>query len=70
MARMFERQVMELHVACRVTLLNRFSQLGCPTTALVSAMASLCLKKPTPHDDGCYMKCPQAYSWPSVKVSS
>jgi len=37
MARTFERQVVELHV--RVALLNRFTQLGCPTTVLVAAMA-------------------------------
>ena len=37
MARTFERQVVELHV--RVALLNRFTQLGCPTTVPVAAMA-------------------------------
>ncbi len=37
MARTFERQVVELHV--RVALLNRFTQLGCPITVLVAAMA-------------------------------
>lgn len=37
MARTFERQVVELHV--RVALLNRFSQLGRPTTVPVAAMA-------------------------------
>jgi hypothetical protein len=36
MARTFERQVVELHV--RVALLNRFTQLGRPTTVLVVAM--------------------------------
>lgn len=35
MARTFERQVVELHV--RVALLNRFTQLGRPTTASVAA---------------------------------
>lgn len=39
MARMFERQVVELHV--RVALLNRFTQLGRPVTAPVVAMAQL-----------------------------
>ena len=37
MARTFERQVTELHI--RVALLNRFTQLGCPTTVPVLAMA-------------------------------
>jgi hypothetical protein len=37
MARTFERQVAELHV--RVALLNRFTQLGRPTTVPVVAMA-------------------------------
>ena len=37
MARTFERQVVESHV--RVTLLNRFTQLGRPTTVPVAAMA-------------------------------
>ena len=37
MARTFERQVTELHV--RVALLNRFTQLGCPTTVPVAVMA-------------------------------
>ncbi|GKT20265.1 IS5 family transposase [Acidovorax sp. SUPP3334] len=37
MARTFERQVVELHV--RVALLNRFTQLGCPTTVPVSVPA-------------------------------
>ena len=37
MARTFVRQVVELHV--RVALLNRFTQLGRPTTVLVTAMA-------------------------------
>ena len=37
MARTFERQVVELHV--RVALLNRFTQLGCPTTVPVASMA-------------------------------
>ena len=37
MARTFERQVVELHV--RVALLNRFTQIGRPTTVAVSAMA-------------------------------
>ncbi|MBP8285281.1 MAG: IS5 family transposase [Rhodoferax sp.] len=37
MARTFERQVTELHV--RVALLNRFTQLGCPTTVPVSVPA-------------------------------
>ena len=37
MARTFERQVVELHV--RVILLNRFTQIGRPTTVAVSAMA-------------------------------
>jgi hypothetical protein len=37
MARTFERQVVELHV--RVALLNRFTQLGRPTTVPVLAMA-------------------------------
>ena len=37
MARTFERQVVELHV--RVTLLNRFTQIGRPTTMAVRAMA-------------------------------
>ena len=37
MARTFERQVVELHV--RVALLNRFTQLGRPTTVPVVAMA-------------------------------
>lgn len=37
MARTFERQVVELHV--RVALLNRFTQLGRPTTVPVTAMA-------------------------------
>ena len=37
MARTFERQVTELHV--RVALLNRFTQLGRPTTVPVAAMA-------------------------------
>jgi hypothetical protein len=37
MARTFERQVVELHV--RVALLNRFTQLGRPTTVPVPAMA-------------------------------
>lgn len=36
-ARTFERQVVELHI--RVTLLNRFSQLGRPQTAPVATMA-------------------------------
>jgi len=39
MARTFECQVVELHV--RVALLNRFTQLGRPTTVPVAAMASL-----------------------------
>ena len=39
MARTFQRQVAELHV--RVALLNRFTQLGRPTTVPVLAMASL-----------------------------
>lgn len=41
MARTFERQVTQLHV--RVALLNRLTQLGCPTTVPVSvpAMAQL-----------------------------
>ncbi len=39
MAHTFERQVVELHV--RVALLNRFTQLGCPTTVPVAAMAWL-----------------------------
>ncbi len=39
MARTFERQVVELRV--RVALLNRFTQLGRPTTVPVVAMASL-----------------------------
>jgi hypothetical protein len=39
MARTFERQVVELHV--RVARLNRFTQLGRPTTVPVAAMASL-----------------------------
>ena len=34
MARTFERQVVELHV--RVSLLNRFSQLGRPKTVVVA----------------------------------
>ena len=37
MARTFERQVVELHV--RVAVLNRFTQLGRPTTVPVAAMA-------------------------------
>ena len=37
MARTFERQVTELHV--RVALLNRFTQLGRPTTVAVPSMA-------------------------------
>mgnify|MGYP006194718883 CR=1 FL=1 len=37
MARTFERQVVELHV--RVALLNRFTQLGRPTTVSVGAVA-------------------------------
>ena len=37
MARTFERQVVELHV--RVALLNRFTQIGRPTTVAVAAMA-------------------------------
>ena len=37
MARTFERQVVELHV--RVALLNRFTQLGCPTTVPVASVA-------------------------------
>ena len=37
MARTFERQVVELHV--RVALLNRFTQLGRPSTVPVGAMA-------------------------------
>lgn len=37
MARTFERQVTELHI--RVALLNHFTQLGCPTTVPVLAMA-------------------------------
>jgi hypothetical protein len=37
MARTFERQVVELHV--RVAALNRFTQLGRPTTVPVAAMA-------------------------------
>jgi hypothetical protein len=37
MARTFERQVVELHV--RAALLNRFTQLGHPTTVPVAAMA-------------------------------
>ena len=37
MARTFERQVAELHV--RVALLNRFTQLGRPTTVAVAAVA-------------------------------
>jgi hypothetical protein len=37
MARTFEPQVVELHV--RVALLNRFTQLGRPTTVPVAAMA-------------------------------
>lgn len=36
-ARTFERQVVELHV--RVALLNRFTQLGRPTTVPVGSMA-------------------------------
>jgi hypothetical protein len=39
MARTFERQVVELHV--RVARLNRFTQLGRPTTVPVVAMAQL-----------------------------
>jgi hypothetical protein len=39
MARTFERQVVELYV--RVALLNRFTQLGRPTTLPVLAMAQL-----------------------------
>ena len=39
MARTFERQVAALHV--RVALLNRFTQLGRPTTMPVAAMAWL-----------------------------
>jgi hypothetical protein len=39
MARTLERQVVELHV--RVALLNRFTQLGRPTTVPVLAMAWL-----------------------------
>jgi hypothetical protein len=42
MARTFERQVVELHV--RVALLNRFTQLGRPTTVPVAAMAQLRLR--------------------------
>ena len=37
MARTFERQVVELHV--RVALLNRFTQIGRPTTVAMAAMA-------------------------------
>ena len=37
MARTFERQVVALHV--RVAFLNRFTQIGCPTTAPVAAVA-------------------------------
>jgi hypothetical protein len=37
MARTFERKVTELHV--RVALLNRFTQLGRPTTEPVAEMA-------------------------------
>lgn len=37
MARTFERQVAESHV--RVALFNRFTQLGCPTTVPVAAVA-------------------------------
>jgi hypothetical protein len=37
MARTFERQVVELHV--RLALLNRFTQLGRPTTLSVAATA-------------------------------
>ena len=37
MARTFERHVTELHV--RVAQLNRFTQLGRPTTVCVTAMA-------------------------------
>ena len=37
MARTFEPQVVELYV--QLALLNRFTQLGCPTTAPVAAMA-------------------------------
>lgn len=37
MARTFERQVAELHV--RVALPNRCTQLGCPTTVPVAAVA-------------------------------
>jgi hypothetical protein len=37
MARTFERQFTELHV--RVALLNRFTQLGRPNTALAAAVA-------------------------------
>jgi hypothetical protein len=37
MARTFERHVVELHV--RVALLNRFTQLGRPTTLSVAATA-------------------------------
>ena len=39
MARTFKRQVVKLHV--RVALLNRFTQLGRPTTVPVAAMAWL-----------------------------
>ena len=39
MAHTFERQVVKLHV--RVARLNRFTQLGRPTTVPVAAMASL-----------------------------
>jgi hypothetical protein len=37
MVRTFERQVVQVHV--RVALLNRFTQLGRPTTVPVAAMA-------------------------------
>lgn len=37
MSRTSERQVVELHVC--VVLLNPFTQIGCPTTVAVAAMA-------------------------------
>ena len=37
MSRTFERQVNELHI--RAAILNRFTELGCPQTVLVAAMA-------------------------------
>ena len=39
MARTFERPVVKLHV--RVALLNRFTQLGRPTTGALNTMAQL-----------------------------